>query len=134
MSLTMALKNVSAPTFVAWHLSMPSPFFVAPTIESPTDLSTGRLSPVIIDSSTILAPSRTMPSVGMLSPALTTKTSLTFSASMLTSSSLPSRSTKAFLGCKCSNFAIAKPVFAFALTSNSFPKSTKVITETEASK
>src|SRR5659263_502130 len=52
-------STVSLPTRVALKRKLPILFMVAPTTSSPACFSTGRLSPVIIDSSTLEAPSRT---------------------------------------------------------------------------
>ena len=51
-------------------------FSIVPPITSEfISFETGKLSPVIIDSSTEQFPQTTLPSIGILSPLLTTKTS-----------------------------------------------------------
>ena len=48
-SRTMRLSAVSSPTRVARKRKLPEVLIVAPTTSSPSDRSTGRLSPVSID-------------------------------------------------------------------------------------
>ena len=64
----------------------------------PSDLSTGRLSPVRADSLTALLPSMTTPSAGMLSPGFTANISPTASCSAGIVSSSPPRITVASEG------------------------------------
>src|SRR3990172_8928068 len=59
---------VSLPTFVARNLKAPVLLIVAPMTSSPTFFSTGRDSPVTIDSSTAEEPSISSPSPGIFSP------------------------------------------------------------------
>jgi len=54
----------------------PVPLMVAPTTLLSGDFSTGIDSPVIIDSSMVLRPSRMTPSTGIFSPGRTRKWSL----------------------------------------------------------
>ena len=63
---TMRASSVSAPTRSARITSEPLPLTVAPVTLSPAALATGTGSPVIMDSSTRLAPSSTVPSTGHL--------------------------------------------------------------------
>ena len=93
--LTTCERNVSLPTRVASMRSTPSWLIVAPMTSSPARLVTGMLSPVAMDSSTELRPSSTFPSVGTFSPGRTTITSPTCTWSTGTSTSCPSRSTRA---------------------------------------
>ena len=70
-SLTMRMmlaSAVSLPTLVAVNLKLPVLLSVPPMTSSPTCFSTGIDSPVIIDSSTALAPAITSPSTGIFSP------------------------------------------------------------------
>ena len=62
---------VSCPTLVALKLKVPVLLIVAPTTVSPLFLSTGRLSPVTIDSSIEDSPSTITPSTGIFSPGRT---------------------------------------------------------------
>ena len=61
----------SAPTAVARTSSRPVPLMAPPVTLLPGCLSTGRLSPVISDSSSSLRPATTSPSTGMRSPGRT---------------------------------------------------------------
>src|SRR4030042_1340192 len=65
---TIRARSVSAPTRSARITSPPVPFTVAPVTRSPGRFSTGIGSPVTIDSSIELVPSRTTPSTGTLAP------------------------------------------------------------------
>src|SRR5664279_2709149 len=56
-SLTICCSALSLPTLVALNLNEPVLLNVAPKISSPGFFSTGKLSPVSIDSSTADAPS-----------------------------------------------------------------------------
>ena len=68
-------NTVPRPTFVASSRNAPERFMVPVKTLAPEALSTGKLSPVSMDSSTADAPSRTVPSTGMRSPGRTTATS-----------------------------------------------------------
>ena len=82
----------------------PLPFTVAPVTLSPAALATGIGSPVIMDSSTLLVPSSTVPSTGTFSPGFTRSRSPTATLSSGTCSSMPSsRTRQARLGASCSN-------------------------------
>ena len=77
-SLTILMiweRVVSSPTRVASQRRKPDWLMVAADTRSPSDLSTGMLSPVSADSFTALEPSRILPSTGMLSPGRTRKMS-----------------------------------------------------------
>ena len=71
----MRARRVSRPTFSALMTKLPVPLSVAPVTGSPGDFSTGIGSPVTIDSSTVLVPSRTTPSTGTFSPGRTRRRS-----------------------------------------------------------
>ena len=105
--LTIWASAVSLPTFVALNLKLPVVFMVAPTTVSPACLSTGRLSPVTIDSSRDDWPSVMIPSTGIFSPGLTTTMSPTTTASTAISTSVPARITRAVLACSPSSLRIA---------------------------
>ena len=68
---TIWASSVSLPTRSARMTSPPVPLMVPPVTGSPAFFSTGTGSPVIIDSSTELDPSTTMPSTGIFSPGRT---------------------------------------------------------------
>ena len=73
---------------------------VAPMTGSPAALSTGRLSPVSIDSSTVEAPSTTIPSTGTFSPGRTRTRSPTATCSTGTSTSSAVADDAGGLGCE----------------------------------
>ncbi len=109
MRMTWA-RNVSSPTPVARTRSIPSLLIVAPMTWSPSPFSTGIDSPVASDSSTALRPPITTPSVGIFSPGRTMSTSPTSISSIGTSTSPPSRSTRAVFASSESSFWIAAEV------------------------
>ena len=80
---------VSSPTLVALHLIKPDLLIVEPNTSLSTVTSFGTLSPVSADSSIALLPSITIPSVGILSPGLTTKTSPIVTFEISTTFSVP---------------------------------------------
>ncbi|MCY1551977.1 hypothetical protein D9M68_883450 [compost metagenome] len=84
---TMRESVDSAPTAVVSTNSRPSALTAPPVTLSPACLTTGRLSPVINDSSTWLDPVVTTPSTGMRSPGRITTVSPTFTWAMATSTS-----------------------------------------------
>ena len=114
---------VSLPTRSARIRSHPVPLTVAPMTLSPMRFSTGMDSPVIIDSSTALRPSITVPSVGIFSPGRTRSLSPTFTWSSGTSYSLPSsRMMRASLGERSSSARMAEPVRLRARSSSTWPE------------
>ncbi len=152
-SLMIAAKAVSFPTLVASKTNEPVLFKVAPKTTWPDRFSTGRLSPVSIDSSTAEAPSRTTPSTGIFSPGRTRIRSPTRTSSMGTSVSTTSvvnpvesspirdpsrapigRSTLAVLGCRPMSFLIASLVRPRALVSSQRPRMIRVWRTATASK
>ncbi len=120
MRITWARK-VSSPTPVARTLSIPSLLIVAPITSSPSPFSTGIDSPVASDSSTELWPAITSPSVGIFSPGRTIRTSPTPTSSTGTSTSRPSRSTRAVFASRESSFWIAAEVRPRAFVSTKRP-------------
>ncbi len=97
-SLTICCSAVSLPTFVAPNRNAPVLFIVPANTSSPSRFSTGMLSPVSIDSSTVEAPSVTRPSTGTFSPGRIETTSPTSTSAMATSTSAPRRTTRAVRG------------------------------------
>ena len=87
---TIPARSVPEPIFSARMTSAPLPLIVAPTRCAPGPFSAGIGSPVTIDSSTALAPSRTTPSTGTFSPGRTRRRSPTCTRSTGMSSSEPS--------------------------------------------
>ena len=90
---TICASSVSAPTRSARITKPPVPLTVPPVTRLPGVFSTGIGSPVTIDSSTALVPSRTTPSTGTRSPGRTRRRSPGCTWSSGTSSSLPSGAT-----------------------------------------
>ena len=133
-SRTMRASVLSAPSAVARTTSSPSAFTEPPVTRSPGWRATGRLSPVIMDSSTWLAPSSTTPSAGTRSPGRTTTSSPRTSCDTGSSTSRPSRRTRATWGRRACSARIASPVCRLARPSSHLPSSTRVITTAEASK
>ena len=108
---------VSAPTLVARTISRPYVLMVAPATSAPGPTSTGTDSPVSIDWSMADSPSSTTPSVAIFSPGRTTKTSPTCSSSIGTSTSSPSRRTRASFAPSSSSARSAAPARLFARSS-----------------
>ena len=131
--LTICESTVSCPTFSARTRKTPFLFTVPPTTESPTSLSTGNGSPVIIDSSTEDLPSRTRPSTGTRSPGLIRTTSSTSTSSIGRVISCPSRTTIATFACRSMRLLIALEVLPFAMASSVRPRRMNVISRTAVS-
>ena len=74
-SATMRASSVSRPTRSARITKPPVPLSVAPVTGAPGPFATGIGSPLIIDSSTLVWPSSTTPSVGTRSPGRTRRRS-----------------------------------------------------------
>jgi len=110
-------RNVSLPTRVARIVRRPSWFTVAPMTSCPGLFSTGMDSPVAMDSSTALSPSITTPSVGIFSPGRTTIMSPTWTASIGTSTSAPSRRTRAVFAPSSTSLRIAREARPLAVSS-----------------
>ena len=107
---------------------------VPPITLSSIFLEIGKLSPVIIDSSTLQLPSIILPSIGTISPVLTMSISLTFVSSIFISSTNPSTSLLAIVCCILDRSLMDEVVFLMELCSNKLPKSTKVIIVAQVSK
>ena len=126
---------VSRPTFRASITSAPLWFMVPPMTFAPISLVTGIDSPVTIDSSTALRPSKTEPSTGTFSPGRTRRRSPTWTLSSCTSSSVPSGlMRRAVLGARSSSARIAPLVLSRALSSNTCPRRTRTVMTAAASK
>ncbi len=110
-------SRVSRPMRVTSTTRRPSAFRVPPTTSSPTDFSTGRLSPVTIDSSTALAPSTTTPSVGTEAPGRTSIRIPGRRAASSTSRSVPASRTTALFAPSSSSACSAEPACVFARAS-----------------
>ena len=131
----MRASSVSEPTLSARISSEPLPLMVAPVTLSPACFDTGTGSPVIMDSSTWLAPSSTLPSTGTFSPGLTRSRSPTWTEASGTCSSLPSWFTRhARLGASFSSSRIAWLVWPMARVCSTSPSNTSVTITAAASK
>ena len=130
----MPESSVSRPVPEATHFSSRMPLTVPANTRLPGALSTGMLSPVSMASSTAESPSTTRPSSAMASPGRTTKASPGWSVAIDTSTSRPSFSTHAVLGCRRTSASSARAVRALARASRNLPRSTSVTTAAEASK
>ncbi len=132
---TMRASMVSAPTCSASITKPPAWLIVPPMTGSPSALRTGIDSPVTMDSSSVLAPSRMRPSTGTLSPGRTRSRSPTATWSSGTSSSAPSSlSRRAVLGARSSSFLSAWLVPSRARSSRTWPSSTSTVMTAAASK
>ncbi len=114
-------RKVSRPTRVAFTLSNPCWFTVAPITSSPTPRVTGTDSPVAIDSSTALVPSTTTPSVGIFSPGRTSRMSPTRTSPTATRTSCPSSSRVAVSGSSSRSLRMASDALPRARASKYLP-------------
>ena len=94
---------------------------VAPDKLSPAALATGRLSPVIADSSTVAVPSITTPSTGIRSPVFKTTVSPATISAAFTVASVPFLKTTAVSGTSFKSAETAAVVLPLALASKYFP-------------
>ncbi len=127
-SLTIRASVVSLPTRVARKTKLPVRFTVPPNTVTPDALSTGRLSPVSIDSSTADAPSITTPSTGMRSPGRMRIRSPTSTSPVGISTSPLARRTRAVRGARLTSRRMASDVRPRARASSQRPSATRVIT------
>ena len=118
----MRASVVSAPIAVVRTVSAPSALMAPPVTLSPTPLATGRLSPVMSDSSMWLRPSTMSPSTATRSPGRTMTRSPTTTCSTGTSSSTSPRRTRAVVGRSAFSARIASAVCRFARCSSHLPK------------
>ena len=131
---TICASSVSPPTRSASIVSDPVPLSVAPVTRPPGTFSTGIDSPVTIDSSTALRPSRTTPSTGIFSPGRTRRRSPTRTSEIGRSRSSPSRITRAILGARPSSALMAAVVRLRARISSTWPSSTRTVMTIAVSK
>ena len=111
------------------------PFTVPATSFAPADFSAGIGSPVTIDSSTALVPSRTTPSTGTFSPGRTRSRSPTRTSLIAISASAPSApSRRAVFGARPSSALMALEVWLLARSSSTWPRRTSVVMTAAASK
>ena len=126
-SWTIRARSVSFPTFSARITKPPVPLSVEPVTRDPAPFSTGTGSPVTIDSSTLLVPSRTTPSTGTFSPGRTRRRSPGRTSSRGTSASEPSAARRrAVFGARPSRALMAPLVRWRARSSSTWPISTRV--------
>ena len=123
----------SAPTAVARSRRRPVAFIVAPNTSSPPRFVTGKDSPVSIDSSTALSPSRTTPSTGICSPGRTTTVSPACTARTGISYSSPSSRTRASCGRRAMRARTAAEVRPLARASSQRPSRTRPMIAADAS-
>ena len=128
-SLTICARAVSLPTFVAVKVNDPVVLRVAPMTSSPAPLLTGIGSPVSMDSSTADEPSATTPSTGIFSPERTRTRSPGTTSAIGTSTSRPSRTTRAVLGWRPISLRTASPVWPLARASSILPNRIRVMIE-----
>ena len=133
-SRTIWASAVSSPTAVARMTTVPVRLRVAPMTWSPAALSTGRLSPVSMLSSTAVAPSVTTPSTGTFSPGRIRTRSPTTTCSTGTSTSAPPRSARAVFGVSPTRAVIAAAVRFLARSSIHRPASTSARITSDVSK
>ena len=133
-SLMICARAVFFPTLVAVNFKRPWPLTVPPVTTSFSFLSTGRGSPVSMDSSTDDMPSIIIPSTGILSPGRITTISPSFTAEIGTCFSSSFSSMVAVLGTRPISFFMAPPVLPFVLASSSLPNLIRVIITADVSK
>ena len=131
---TMRANVESAPTRRARTVTDPVVFCEPPVTASPSPLTTGRVSPVSMDSSTSVEPSITTPSTGIFSPGKTMTVSPAATCARGISCSLPPRMTRAVGGVRFMRASIAWLVAPFALPSRIFPSKTNVTSMAQVSK
>ncbi len=126
-------STVSPPTRSTRTRSAPFWLSVAPMTVSPGRLVIGVGSPVSIDSSTLLAPSTTTPSAGIVSPGRTRTSSPVRSAVSGMSSSWPARRTRAAAGLSPISRRMAPDVCPLARASSRLPSSTSAMIQATVS-
>ncbi len=132
---TIRASRVSLPTRSARIRKVPVPLTVPATTWSPAVFSTGIGSPVSIDSSTALRPSRTAPSTGTFSPGRTRRRSPSATSASGTSRSAPPASTRrASGGARSSKARSAPEVRLLARSSSTCPRRTRVVITAAGSK
>jgi hypothetical protein len=131
---TMRESVVSAPIRVASTRIRPEPLIAPAVTASPLPFVTGRLSPVIRESSVSVSPSTTTPSTGMRSPGLTSATSPTRTRAIGRIVPTPKRSIRALSGLRAIRARIAAVAPRFARSSSHLPNRTRVMIRAEASK
>ena len=119
---------------MARKVNVPVVFSVEPMTSSPACLTTGSASPVSMASSMAEEPSTTMPSTGTFSPGRTRTRSSRTTWAMGTSSSTPSRTTRAVRGCRPISVRMASPVWPLARASNRRPSRMRVMMSAAESK
>ncbi len=108
-------------------------FMVPPQTREPGAFSTGRLSPVSSDSSTVERPETTSPSVPICSPGRTRAKSPTATSLSGTETSWPARSSRTVLGAKRIRRTTASLVLPRARASMRRPRVTKITSPDTAS-
>ena len=132
--LIICAITVFFPTAVVLNVILPFKLIVPPVTLSFINLSTGMLSPEIIDSSIEEPPSVITPSTGIRSPGRTIIISPSATSSIFISVSLLFFIKWAVLGWRPISFFIAEVVFDFAPASSRRPIRIKVILTAAVSK
>ena len=118
-----------------WITKLPVPLIVPSVTLASIIFSTGVGSPLTIDSSTELLPSRTTPSVGIFSPGRTRRVSPTWIAFKSTSCSEPFVETRrAVFGASPRSALIAPLAWLRAFSSRTWPSRTSTVMTAAASK
>ena len=133
-SFTICARTVCSPTAVARSVTLPFLLTVPPTRRSPLDFSIGRLSPVTIDSSTVVDPEATSPSTGIRSPGRITTMSPAMTPATGISVSFPSRITRAVEGWRAMRFRMASDARRRARASRYLPVRIRVMIVAAVSK
>ena len=127
-------STVPAPTRVALNASVPVVFRVPPRTRSSARFETGRLSPVIMLSSTPEEPSVTTPSTAIVSPGRTRTTSPTRTSAIGMFSSVSPRTTRAVRGARLIRRRMASEVWLRARASRNRPSRISVTIAAAVSK
>ena len=125
--LIICEREVSKPTFSAVYDAVPFKLTVPANMLSPFVFSTGRLSPVSIDSSAVVCPSKILPSQQNLSPGLIRIVSPILISSTETVFSPSGVIKTAVLGESLFSFFTASPVLFLEFASRYFPSITSAI-------
>ncbi|MNH30472.1 hypothetical protein D3C79_907680 [compost metagenome] len=128
------LRLESSPTVVASISSTPERLMAPPSTLSPGVRSTGRLSPVRMDSSSSLSPLTILPSTGTRSPTSTRSRSPRNTSSTERLCHSPPRQTVALSGRNAINSRMADWVLRLARASSSLPREIRVMMMALASK
>ena len=119
------------PTLTASTVIEPLPLMVAPITSSPTPTGTGAGSPVIMEASTLLAPSTTTPSTGIFPPG---RTMSLMPTSMASTATVEPSSSSAVLAPRPASALMSSPDLRLARASNQRPRRISVTMTAAVSK